>query len=224
YDNIYQTHLPDHVESYWDQCVFEGIISVQLNGAWGLIDTNGNYRSHIIYDGLQGVSEGIVAAEVGGKTGFIDIRGGKLIPFVFDWTDKPWKNGFGTAYLIESELVLNRQGKIIASELGTEGPSSVDDLKDLESLTRLDLWFRYTMEDYGGSFDEMEFVDWMEMGLTSIPDQVSQFPNMMELNLRGNYLSSIDYDLTGFRNLESLDLSNNPLKGFPTRILEIPSL
>ena len=62
YDNIYEEYNQEIQEHNIMQCVFEGMISVELDGYWGLVDTSGRYHTHFVYDELLGVSEGIVAA------------------------------------------------------------------------------------------------------------------------------------------------------------------
>jgi hypothetical protein len=224
YDNIYQEYPRDIYEHDLWQCVFEGIASVELNGTWGLVDTTGNYRTHIIYDALQGASEGIVAAEVKGQTGFIDVQGKKIIPFVFDWTDQPWKNGIGTAHLGESEMLVNRQGIIITSELGSDGPASVSDLKRREVLDPVKEELEYLMEVSGGALEEETWLEMENGGLTSIPDFIDRLTNIKELYLRNNYISHIGSDLAECRKLEVVHLSNNSIVELSSEFIDLHSI
>ncbi len=224
YDNIFQSYPPSYAESYWNQCVFDGTLSVELNGAWGLVDTSGNYLTHMIYDGLQGASEGIVAAEVGGKTGFIDVHGNKIIPFVFDWTDEPWEHGIGKAYLMESPFLMNRQGRILACETGAEGTVTMEMLGDREPLTSLEERFRDLLDEVGGLPDEVAWVNLMDAGLTSVPQQIKRFRNLENLDLTNNYISRIHFELAVFKDLEFIDLSYNLFEEFPQELLDIPAL
>jgi len=224
YDNIYDRYSQDWNEHSQRQCVFEGMISVEFDGAWGLIDTSGRYHTHLIYEELQGVSEGIAAAKVKGKSGFIDINGKTIVPFVFDRTNLPWKYGAGRAQLGGSEFLVNRSGKIIASQLGEEEPGSIQDLRNQETFTDLDEWLQYFEEDYEMVPEEENWVNVVGMGLTYIPDLVDNFPNMQYLDMPDNYISYIGRDLTAFPKLEQIELSGNQFTEFPMELLEISGL
>ncbi len=224
YDNIYRAPMPDNPESSWVRCVFEGTLSVELNGGWGLVDTAGNYLTHLIYDELQGTSEGIVAAKTGGKTGFIDVHGNRIIPFVFDWTNEPWENGIGTAYLGGSTVLVNRSGRILVSELGPEGPASVEMLSNRESPTPLEIRLGEILDEAGDSKEEVKWVNLMDGGLTSLPKEVLEFGNLEILDLPNNFISGIPYRMGGFKNLEFVDLSGNIFRDFPVELLDIKAL
>jgi len=224
YDNIYDDYNQGRHEHNHRQCVFEGMISVEFDGAWGLIDTSGRYQTHLVYEELRGVSEGIAAAKVKGKSGFIDINGKTVVPFVFDRTNRPWKNGAGIARLGGSEFLLNRSGRIIASRPDEEGPSSIPELRDQETFTDLDEWMQYYEEDYEIVPEEENWVSVVDMGLTFIPDLVDNFPNMQFLDMPDNYISYIGRDLTAFPKLEKIDLSGNQFTEFPMELLEISRL
>ncbi|MFC2098812.1 WG repeat-containing protein [Bacteroidota bacterium] len=223
YDNIYDEYNQEIEEHNVRQCVFEGMISVELDGNWGLIDTSGLYRTHLVYNELQGVSEGIVAAGLEGKTGFIDITGKKVIPFVFDWTARPWKNGIGRAYLGESEVLVNRSGRIIASELGDKGPSSVKELTE-EAVPRSEWWLRERYDDNDELFTGETYLDPAGAGLTFVPEELALFPDVEEIELGDNYLSSVDFDFTQFRELRSLGLGGNQFSKFPAAVLPLKKL
>ncbi len=246
YDNIYEEFNMDSREHNIRQCVFEGMISVELDGAWGLIDTNGRYHTHLTYDELRGVSEGMVAAKVDGKTGFIDIKGNTVIPFVFDWTDKPWKNGIGWANLAEIQVLVNRQGKIIASEVKEAAPSSVMDIKNQETIPHHEYWLLNLSDENGQLYTDETYLELNNMGLTYIPDEVWLFTKLEELELSDNYikqippvtrnnklkilylnnniLTKLPEDMSGLKSMHTIDLSNNQLESVPESLLKLKKL
>jgi len=224
YDNIYEKQTDYSTGNSYPQCVFEGTLSVELGGSWGLADTSGNYLTHLVYDGLREVSEGIAAAEVDGKTGFIDIHGNKVIPFVFDWTDQAWEKGIGAAYLGESMVLFNRQGRIISSEIASGGPASTDDLKNRETLTYPEKYLVGMQEQYGGEAIGEPWVNLSGAGFTSVPDMIYQFPKAVFLDLASNYIIHADIDPSGFPELEELNLSGNQISTVPPSIERLRGL
>ncbi|KKL17737.1 hypothetical protein LCGC14_2482570, partial [marine sediment metagenome] len=173
YNNIYEEYNQEIHEHNIMQCVFEGMISVEIDGYWGLVDTSGRYHTHFVYDELLAVSEGIVAAKVEGRTGFIDIQGNSIIPFVFDNSEKTWNNGVGWALLGDEQILINKNGEIIANESGTVVPFTLNDLKDEEQIPRSEYWLLNRMDENGDLMTEDTYLDPSGVGLTYIPDEIA---------------------------------------------------
>ncbi|MCL2387806.1 MAG: WG repeat-containing protein [Defluviitaleaceae bacterium] len=60
------------------------IISMRMNGKWGIVDLNGNETAPFIFDRILVIDNQTAIAVYNGNYGLIDFQGNILAPFVFD--------------------------------------------------------------------------------------------------------------------------------------------
>jgi internalin A len=63
-----------------------------------------------------------------------------------------------------------------------------------------------------------------ELGLTTVPDVISQLTNLQKLNLSNNKLTSLPEVVAQFTNLQTLDLCDNRLMGLPKVLAQLTNL
>lgn len=73
----------------------------------------------------------------------------------------------------------------------------------------------YELKDALTHPDEVTHLKLQRSGLTEVPAEISKFKNLIELDLSDNDITSVSGKLTGLANLQVLNLSGNELKEIP---------
>jgi len=82
----------------------------------------------------------------------------------------------------------------------------------------------YDIKDALAHPDEVTSLKLAHTGLTEVPSDISKFKNLIELDLSDNEISSTGGKLSGLNNLQSLNLSGNKLTDIPSEVNGLKSL
>lgn len=82
----------------------------------------------------------------------------------------------------------------------------------------------YDLKDALARPDEVTSLKLAHLGLTEVPSEISKFKNLIELDLSDNEISSTGGKLSGLNNLQKLNLSGNKLTDIPSEVNGLKSL